>query len=741
MKNKLFFLITVFLFLFQTVHASWYYIRHLNDYYSWDRLDYDHFNTHITMNGLFYQTTIHFKAKLGDRERYNYSTGQYYCEAPYPGDYRWQWVFNFPEESYITQFELLDQNTNEFIKAHPIDITTGESLFNPQTNQYPHVLLRQYRNRNYNGYWDQFYHLQIEPVERYQVVEFKLTYLSPVQATWDKRRFEIRSKELYRPYHDQCVEQTPAIFYFRDIQNPNKAPGTINDFPFSWSKIMDYWTTQTNIAGDNFYSDALLQAQTEDQGGIFLQTIQDNDLSFYQLSTKPMIQANDMEPRHIILCCDLINEQYGGYDYTRKNILNKIKDALAYPPQQQDSIWVLASDFVVKSLDTDFVSCSKEHIWQRIEDALNIVPELNTLPFILQEAIQILNDKNVPGEIWLISNDMNHGYPAERANDIINQTLNNKVPVQFRIIDAAYYPNYHYINNKSYRGNEYLYENLFRLTNGTFYALRDYRSFDWSEAALDCFAPKVSTVEIDPAPAGGLSFSRFDLNQGRQSFHARSRYFQIGMFEGDIPFQVRYFGQFNDELYHKDITLQVDADIDDEYKEWIKTYWFGKYIFDQLLEQPQTFENIKHIEELSKEHSILTPYSAFVIPGPNGYVGFNKLTAKDSVQVEEKRAPDDDLIAHPDDFSIKAYPNPFNPETQIQLKLVHPIQGDEKVVILNILGQQIKTFPLNSYPGNIQINLNWDGKDSQGQSVQSGTYFIRFISDYQSHTIKAVLIR
>ena len=736
MRKKLFYFITGFLLTFHSSQASWYSVRNLNNNYTWNYLDYDQFETHIVMNGLFYETTIHFKAKLGSRKKWDYQSQQYYCEQPYTGDYRWQWIFNLPEESYITQFEFWDQSTNAFIKSHPVDITTGESLFNPQSNQYPHVLLRQYRNRNYNGYWDQFYQLLIEPVDSKQIVEFKLTYLSPVQATWDKRRFKIQSREFYDPYHNDCIEQSPSVFYFEDLQNPDKAPSNVNDFYLSWSKENDYWIAQTNNYGDYFYTNMLLQAQTEDQNGLFLQTVTDDNMSFYQLSVKPMIQASDMPPRHIVLCFDLINTNDGW------SIVNTIKDALAYSPTEQDSIWVLTSDFIVRSLDDDFVQCSKEHIWNRISEAMNIVPELNTLPFILQEAVQILNDKNISGEIWLISNDINFGYPAERANDIINQTVRAaNVPIQFRILDAASYAPYRSINNKSYRGNEYLYENLFRLTGGTFHKIRDYNSYDWKEAALNCFAPKISTVEIDPVPAGGLSFSRFDLNNGRQSFHARSRYFQIGLFEGNTPFDVRYFGQFYDTLYHKDIPLGELSDTSEEYKEWIKTYWYGEYIFNQLLEQPQTYENIKYIEELSTEHSILTPYSAFVLPGPNGYIGFQKLIAEDSIQTEENLFIEDDFISHPENFSFTAYPNPFNPETQIQLRLDYPLQGNEKMAIFNILGQQIKGIDLYAYIGSQQINFIWDGKDKQGQPLQSGTYFIRFISDYHTQTIKVVLIK
>lgn len=739
MKRVISILFTFF-FLFpftESINASWYHIRQVNGHRSWHHLDYDQFDTHVKMNGLLYETTIHFKAKLGNYQRWNWTSDTYTCQEPYPGDYRWQWVFNFPTESYITRFELWDANSETFITAHPVDITTGESLYDPQSNQYPHVLLRQYRNRNYNGHWDQFYHLTIEPVDRFQTVEFKLTYLSPAKAIWDNRLFEIRSKQLYEPYRDNCVEQVPAVFYFEDLQNPEIAPKTVDRFYLKWSKINNYFQAKTNKDGDYFYSPILLKAKSEEKDGTFLQTVQEDGLSFFQLSTKPMIQPVDVQPRHIVLCLDLIDRNI------RRSQIEKIQSALANPPFAQDSIWVLTSDFVVRSLDDRFHPCSREHILNKLDEALKIVPELNTLPFMLKKAVQILNENKISGEIWLISNDSKHGYPAERANDILNQTLGAaEVPVQFRILDFARYPNYHYIRNKSYRGNEYLYENLFRLTDGTFYKSWEFNEYDWPEVALDCFAPKIRTVEIDPVPTAGLSFSRIDLNRGRQSFHERSRYFQIGLFEGKTPFEIRYFGQFQGDLYHKKIPLVGSGIyIGKGYRDWIKTYWYGDYIFNHLLEQPQTHEYIKYIEELSKEQMILTPYSAFVIPGPEGYKGFAKLVAEDSLRIEEVADLEDESENQPETFSLKNYPNPFNPATQILLNTNHPLQGDEEIHILNMLGQRVKLIQLETFTGHFQVSVPWDGKDQNGNPVQSGTYLIRYVSSTQTQTIKSVLIR
>lgn len=68
---------------------------------------------------------------------------------------------------------------------------------------------------------------------------------------------------------------------------------------------------------------------------------------------------------------------------------------------------------------------------------------------------------------------------------------------------------------------------------------------------------------------------------------------------------------------------------------------------------------------------------------------------------------------------FSAYPNPFNPQTTFYLSL----RGASavKIIIYNLLGQQIRTLSLDGFPGDNTIV--WDGKDSSGRMVPSGVYF------------------
>jgi dipeptidase len=71
------------------------------------------------------------------------------------------------------------------------------------------------------------------------------------------------------------------------------------------------------------------------------------------------------------------------------------------------------------------------------------------------------------------------------------------------------------------------------------------------------------------------------------------------------------------------------------------------------------------------------------------------------------------------------YPNPFNPETWIPYQLAKP--AEVIIRIYNIKGQLIHTLNIGEKPAGFYMSKDraayWDGKDSSGKKVASGTYF------------------
>lgn len=100
-------------------------------------------------------------------------------------------------------------------------------------------------------------------------------------------------------------------------------------------------------------------------------------------------------------------------------------------------------------------------------------------------------------------------------------------------------------------------------------------------------------------------------------------------------------------------------------------------------------------------------------------------------------------IPLPEKFNLyQNYPNPFNPSTKVRFEI--PERSNVSIKVYNILGKEITTL-LNKEitPGNYTID--WEAKDSNGQLLSAGVYFIRFNAEGTKRkytlTIKTILIK
>jgi hypothetical protein len=92
----------------------------------------------------------------------------------------------------------------------------------------------------------------------------------------------------------------------------------------------------------------------------------------------------------------------------------------------------------------------------------------------------------------------------------------------------------------------------------------------------------------------------------------------------------------------------------------------------------------------------------------------------------------------PSTFALHpAYPNPFNPYTNLSFTLPNAVPYSMK--IYNVAGQLVRT-----YDGMGQVGTNvitWDGKDNAGTDVSSGLYFFKLSAGVYNATSKMVLMK
>jgi hypothetical protein len=703
--------------------------RHLTQPdFSWSTFELKQLSFKIDVKGLFYQTTIEYEIRLIPTS---------YPRYPHSGLYEIQWDFYLPNDAVVTYCAMQppDSVAGHFITAEIVDLTTAEQHYQGSPYSKPRLLLRQRWQRLWNGSLLKSLRMKFSPVSypinppRIAPV-IKLTYLTPCYPSYNSRR-------IYLPLNEFNVYRRPTVtIRLFDPDNPASIPSEVTGFrqSLSWTLVNNYWQTTYS---EYFYSSVyILSIVPESPTRSYLRTFANNEAQFYQLSVLPPIPPENRKPTNILLAIDDTDEGSNSFDFS--SLLNTFEQAVQLSTSSYDSIALFYSGFTTVVYDTAFVPITPEALSAMFTRLRQIeIPKLNTLPQMLKQVVKFFNDHHKAGEIWLFTNARTHSDPPATAIDIIGQSLGiAKYPLAFKIInnDAQYWP-YIRINNQIYRGNDYLYENLARLSWGSYVKLRDVSYYDALDLMLDCIAPSATSVEIDPELANGLIYSRFQLNQGRVNFPITMPYYEIGLFDGADPFNLRFFGIVDGDLYAQDVVLNRQSG--DTGWQTVATFWYARYV-ENLLLQPQSYATIKYIEQVSVEKRLLTPYSGFIISGLDGVLAFQSLESEITAVTE----PIQPAEVMPEKFKLNAYPNPFNPETTISCDLPSSLNLEKaKIKIFNCLGQLIYRVDIPVISSASKINFHWDGRDDQGQPVASGIYLVTTFIGNLTARLKVTLIR
>ena len=116
----------------------------------------------------------------------------------------------------------------------------------------------------------------------------------------------------------------------------------------------------------------------------------------------------------------------------------------------------------------------------------------------------------------------------------------------------------------------------------------------------------------------------------------------------------------------------------------------------------------------------------------DGYTSFYGPVSVTFTADEEGGAPPVNFVTRLEN----AYPNPFNPNTNIRYQLKDA--GDVKIDIFNARGQLVRSFS-RSHDAAGYYQINWDGRDSSGKAVSSGVYQYKMTSGKYHSTKKMVL--
>ncbi len=172
-----------------------------------------------------------------------------------------------------------------------------------------------------------------------------------------------------------------------------------------------------------------------------------------------------------------------------------------------------------------------------------------------------------------------------------------------------------------------------------------------------------------------------------------------------------------------------------------KVFWNAHAWGDDFLEvgTSMTIAKMWWMEQYNQE--ILKPGDVV------GIAGFNEtpaddwgcdMTARGEIVIAEATGIADGAAVVEGYKLSDNYPNPFNPTTSISYTV--PQSADVSIEIFNTLGQKIRTLVDGKMAAG-EHTVNWNGMNDAGQSVSSGIYFYRMVSDQMTVTKNMVLLK
>ncbi len=648
--------------------------------------------------------------------------------------------FNLSEDAVIVGGAV--RLGEEWIDAGPQNVFDAEDRYDSTRASQVSFLMREKVHRNWRGAEERFIEVRLAPVYYPQPFAFRLTWIDRNQVDVGSYRYTLPEGEfvLGSSKLDQNV-----TWRFRDADVPDNRPvflwrtySTHYEL-YEFQKTADGWW-EIKFPFNDLASQDIIRWERPFSREPELRLLKEGNEQFYHYTMLPPLNPEDRKVKKALILFDLGNHAVKD----RRWLLEQLSRCAQIGLADSDSITAMFIDsgLQIGAMYGGFISATDANvkmIFDRLKSAAP--PEISGLPQLLRAAKDFFNNLDSDGEVWLISDANKHCETGGSANQIMQLSLYRmNTDVRIKIFDCSnrwdYGTSRLYVKGRYYYGNEYLYENLSRLSGGGVVYASNLWDPDFLRALADVFMPAVDVVETDPFPGGGIAFGRYKLNRGRFHFPVAIPYMEIGRFEGSSPFDVDFYGQVDDSLFHKTKTnvQPIESPLNDN----LTTLWTSLKIRD-MLQQPQSWQVIKDIGRISEEYGILSPYCGFVVPAPDGYDGFMRLMGDDEIAAVEQPVEE---TAVPEEFKLIAFPNPFNAVTQLQIQF-QPLASTQtaRLQIVDVLGRVVKQMEVDVAPGDGTLTLKWDGIDDDGLEVSTGVYFVRFQLGDQVQNLKLTLMK
>lgn len=623
-----------------------------------------------------------------------------------------QLMFQLPADAIVTDSWLLINDV--LTQGKIMDRWTASGIYEGivKRRRDPSVLYKDYSD---------YYQLRVYPLQGTGTRTVKISYLTKNEWT---------AKSVISPLPTNILRASktmPSTWTLRCYPSNSSAAPFLMELPgITGTSLTDtggHAYYQFNIAGADIPSSLSLVLPSPLQNGIFVSRYQNGNDGVYQLALTPWKSLNVSQSRRVALLFD--------YDQTRSHftpsdVLNAVRLFLMDNFTASDSVNLIFSGAATHRLYQHWIGGDSASIAGAFE-LMGSSPfsGYSNLPSLLADGIDFVQE-NRGGVIWLIANT-DQVWSAEAGNALINDLMKlmpAKIP--FHICDFNEYSyQYLYINGISYQGNQFFYDNLSRLTNGSNKRIPYNGSLSGilglSAAQL---RGKLEASDVYTTLESGFCYGRIPIGTtGLQAIGLDETILQTGKFNGTFPLVVDIAGIVGDSVISRQISVTAAQAITDD--SVALQVWAGNYVAT-LEEEPYSNDIVRQIIAVSLTNRVLTRYTAFLCLDPSDTA--NVCTSCSSsntgpvIGVVQKEKPP---ATPAKDSLLQAYPNPFNSQTVLQVRLPLGVRSDQvSLRVYNMLGQIVFTFPTSSLNDRATTKVTWNGRNDNNLSVSSGVYFV-----------------
>lgn len=633
-----------------------------------------------------------------------------------------EYRFSLPGEALLTDSWLWVGD--DIIRAEILDVWTASSIYEDIVDRRrdPSLLFERGPGE---------YELRIYPMRGDETRKVKLTYLLP--ATWTQTEVQAALPLSLLQHSLVPLDEAHLLTYPDDRW---RAPRL--------SEEQIALTPQVDEDGDSVHVATLPKAVFADpptltfdapltEEGLFLQRYEEQGEAWYELAMMPL----GSEPSHTARRAAVLIDYEGAKTSTSASaLMGDLRAALQTHLTPSDSFNVFLSRLQVTPAAPRWLPAHPDTIDQVFDTLGTALSSYSNLPGLLAAGLAFVEAQPQGGDLLLLSSSDQVG-ASEVANSLLaDLRAQPGLLPPVHVFDFTESTQYHTIGGETYRGNEYFYTNLAKISAGT-YVRHWHQTTDLRGSLSTLFAGLEGTFtafDLYTSLDDGVCYGRFTLDTGALS--PTRPVLQVGQYVGTFPFTAEAAGLYNGQTFVHDV--DVEAADAFEADSTLAQFWTSQQI--SLLEsQAPTNDRVAQIINYSLDRRVLSLYTAFlaleVEQGGEVCVTCGDETDNPPVGVE-------DQTPGRTEAQLSAYPNPFRSYAVLVVELPAPVEAaDVTFEIYDVMGRRVRTLQPPTHGPQQRFELRWEGTNDAGAAVASGTYLLVVTTPTGRYTLALTRVR